>query len=176
MFEHGLCEEVASIPVGETTHAQRCGAVLDRFRDCNVAQLSLVDAITAWDIAGSWCVNGATSPASWLRAQLGVSHGAAMGMMVRSRRLRSHPVVGDAIQTGRLCVEQADMILAALLGRDVHAERDVVTLVDQVARLAFSDGRRVVEHWKALVDAETAPDPVGDPGPVASEFPCVGGP
>ena len=170
MFERGQLAEVTWTPGTGVSHAERCSDVMDRFRDCNLAHVALTDAITAWDTAGSWCASGATSPPSWLRAHLGVSHATAMGMILRSRRLRSHPAVGEAVHEGRLCADQADLILAALVGRDTHAERDVATLVDQVARLAFADGHRVLQHWKALVDAETAPDPTGDPDPVPAEF------
>ena len=147
MFERGQLAEVTWIPGTGASHAERCSDVMDRFRDCNLAHVALADAISAWDTAGSWCASGATSPPSWLRAHLGVSHATAMGMILRSRRLRSHPEVGDAVREGRLCADQADMILAALVGRDTHAARDVTTLVDQVARLAFADGHRVLQHW-----------------------------
>lgn len=164
----GAQDPFAALP--GVSHAQRCAGLVERFGEWSRAGLSFSDAVAAWDVAGSWCVSGSTSPASWLRAHLGVSHATAVGMVSRSRRMRDHPVVGDEVTEGRLCPDQADMILAALVGREVHALRDLGVLVDQVAGLSFVQGVRAVQHWKSLVDAETAPDPEGDPQPVRSEF------
>ena len=163
--------------VGDTCEAppsrmarELCAAVVDRFREREEADLRLAAAITAWDAAAAWSVDGASSAPSWLRAQLGIRHGSAVQLVHRSRRLRSHPTVADAVGSGAICLEQAQMILAAVVPRPTHAERDLPVLIEQVSKLSYADGHAVIAHWKTLVDSETSSEPAGSAEPLPSAF------
>ena len=147
-----------------------CAVVVDRFREREQADLRLAAAITEWDVAAAWSVDGANSAPSWLRAQLGIRHGSAVQLVHRSRRLRSHPTVADAVLSGSICLEQAQMILAAVVTRPTCAERDLPVLIEQVSKLSFADGHAVVAHWKTLVDCETSPEPDGSADALPSAF------
>ena len=147
-----------------------CAVVVERFREREHADLRLAAAITDWDVAAAWSVDGACSAASWLRAQLGVRHGTAVQLVHRSRRLRTHPAVGDAVSSGAICLEQANMILAAVVARPTHAERDLPLLIEQVSKLSYADGHAVVAHWKTLADSETSPERDGSTEPLPSAF------
>ena len=149
---------------------QLCAAVVERFRERENAELRLAEAINQWDTAAAWSADGACSAPSWLRAQLGIRHGSAVQLVHRSRRLRSYPTVADAVQTGAICLEQANMILAAVVARPTHAERDLALLIKQVSDLSYADGHTLVAHWKTLVDAETSPEPDGSTDALPSAF------
>ena len=62
------------------------------------------------------------------------------------------------------------MILAAVVGRPTHAERDLPVLIKQVSDLSYADGHTLVAHWKTLVDAETSLEPDGSANPLPSAF------
>ncbi len=149
---------------------QLCAVVVERFRECELADLRLFEAISEWDSAAAWSVDGAGSGPSWLRARLGIRHGSALQLVQRSRRLRSHPSVAEAVQTGAICGEQANMILSAVIDRPAHAERDLALLIKQVSELSYADGHELLKHWKTLVDAETSPEPEGSTDLLPSAF------
>ena len=171
MFEHGrrwTSEKYEAPP--NLAARQLCAVVVERFRTREHAHLSLAAAINEWDIGAAWSADGASSAPSWLRAQLGIAHGSAVQLLHRSLRLRSYPTVADAVQTGAICLEQANMILAAVVGRPTHAERDLPLLIKQVSDLSYAHGHAVVAHWKTLLDAETSPEPDGSVDGLPSAF------
>ncbi len=171
MFEHGKrwsSEKYEAPP--NLAARQLCAVVVERFREREHADLQLSEAINEWDAAAAWSADGASSAPSWLRAQLGIRHGSAIQLVQRSRRLRSYPTVADAVQTGAICLEQANMILAAVVGRPTHAERDLPLLIQQVSELSYAHGHAVIAHWKTLVDAETSPEPDGSTDSMPSAF------
>ena len=149
---------------------QLCAVVMQRFQEREHADLRLAEAINEWDAGAAWSADGACSAPSWLRAQLGIRHGSAIQLVQRSRRLRTYPLVADAVHTGAICLEQANLILAAVVNRPTYAERDLPVLIKQVSELSYAQGHAVITHWKTLVDAETDPEPDGTTNPPPSEF------
>ena len=138
---------------------QLCAVVMQRFQEREHADLRLAEAINEWDAVAAWSADGACSAPSWLRAQLGIRHGSAMQLVQQSRRIRAYPLVADAVQTGAICMEQANLILAAITSRPTYAQRDLPVLIQQVSQLSYAQGHAVITHWKTLVDAETDPEP-----------------
>ena len=157
-------------PLPRSTRLQ-CDQVRERFSDLQLAEADFLESVAVWHRSGACVADGALTSASWLRSQLGISHASAQTIVRVASRFADHPEVADAVQQGRVSMDQARMLLAATAGRSTHAQRDMVTLVEQVSALSFADGCTLVTHWKQLVDAESAPDPDGaQPQDVLDEF------
>ncbi len=146
--------------------------VLARWHDLQQAEVAFADAVIAWDRCDGWALDGARSPASWLRQHLKIGFGQAADRLFLARRLRRSSAIRGAVHKGRLSMSQARELLEVFTAkRREFTERDEAMLVAQCESLSHADTRTLAKHWSARVDAEldrAAPETT--PKPPTSEL------
>src|SRR3954451_19858097 len=81
----------------------------------------LAAAVGAFDAAGLWDLEAATSMTAWLRDRAGLSSRDAARLATRSRKLQQLPVTAAAWQDGSLTEGQVDAVLGCV--STGHVER-----------------------------------------------------
>ena len=110
-------------------------SVLEAFAAVQQAQVTLADAITAWDEADAWSADGALNASGWLRNKLGLSNASASLMLNFARKTANlAPTVRDAVSAGVLSTDKANQLLHCFTKkRAEYVERDVDTLIKSAA-------------------------------------------
>ena len=118
-------------------------------------------AMTArWDADKAWALDGALSGAVWLRANLGVTAGAARSQVRTARVLQTAPILARAYAVGELTTNRVQR-LAALAAGDAGElfARDEATLVIAAIGLDDAGVHRLDRHWEACaLDELSEPD------------------
>ena len=132
-------------------------AVFEAWHRAEQSRLGLVDALIWWDRADAHLLDGARSPAGWLRAKLQISHGHALGLLQQTRGLRDCPSLHHAMASGTLTFDQVDHLIHVFTpARNAHVERDVDMLIEHCTSLTVAHCRIVARRWADAVDAEIA--------------------
>jgi hypothetical protein len=131
-------------------------SVLDAFAAVQQAQVALADAITAWDEADAWSIDGALNASAWLRNKLSVSNASACLMLNFARKTAIlAPSVRDSVSAGVLSTDKANQLLHCFTKkRAEYVERDVDMLIKSAAGLSVNQTRLMMVDWAAKVDAE----------------------
>ncbi len=146
-------------------------AVYEAWHRAEQARLGLIDSLIWWERADAHRLDGARSPAGWLRGKLQTSHGHAVGLLRQARGLRDCPSLHHALASGTITFDQADHLINVFTpGRANYAERDVDMLIEHCTSLSVAHCRIMARRWADAVDAEIAavtadeggevPDPV----------------
>ena len=123
-------------------------------------------ALSRWDTLGVWQTDGSRSAATRLARDCSTSPRTAHIDLRRARKLRAMPVTAAAVTAGRVSMDHVD-----LLGRADQPHRhdlfmrDEQVLVEQCARLRYTQATRMVDYWSQRADAETDTPP--DPEPAS---------
>lgn len=123
------------------------------------SQVSAVSALTAsaWGDRGDWAAQGYRSARIALSTIAGVSPTSASRDLHRGRRLRRLPRTCEAVLTGGLRIDHADLLgRAAADGREQTFLEHEQLLVDECARLRWPHARRLVDYWVQHADALAA--------------------
>jgi Domain of unknown function (DUF222)/HNH endonuclease len=131
-------------------------SVLEAFTVAQQAQVTLADAITAWDEADAWSSDGSLNASAWLRSNLGVSNGSASVLLNFARKTANlAPTVRDAVSEGVLSTDKANQLLHCFTKkRAEYVERDVDTLIKSAAGFTVNQTRLMMVNWAARIDAE----------------------
>jgi Domain of unknown function (DUF222)/HNH endonuclease len=130
--------------------------VYEAFVALQQAHVVLADAVTEWDMADAWAVDGGLNASAWLRNKLGVSNGSANSMLTFARRTSLlAPSVREAVREGVLSTDKANQILYCFTKkRAEHVDRDVDMLIHSASQLTVNQTRLMMINWAATVDAE----------------------
>jgi hypothetical protein len=122
-----------------------------RLRDQFEAKLAL--GIAAFDRAGLWEIDDATSAVAWLRTR-GVAPGDAIGLVKAGRRAADVPALADGWVAGRLSGGQIKAIVANVSDKaaELFAEH-APELIPSLEGLGVSETARVMQLWRARADA-----------------------
>ena len=145
-----------SFPEQPATRRELNDNVYEAFCALQQAHVALADAVTDWDMADAWSVDGALNASAWLRNKLGVSNGSANSMLTFARRTSViAPSVRDAVREGVLSTDKATQILHCFTKkRAEHVDRDVDMLIRSASQLTVNQTRLMMINWAATVDAE----------------------
>ncbi len=122
-------------------------AVRDQFE----AKLAL--GIAAFDTAGLWGLDHATSAVAWLRTQ-GLTTGVAVNLVRTGRRASQVPELGAAWLDGRLSGGQVQAIVANLSDRTVELFAEhAPDLVPALEPLTVAETSRAMQAWRSRADA-----------------------
>jgi hypothetical protein len=110
----------------------------------------ITDVVSAFDAAGLWDLDSATSMTAWLRQRGGMTKREAARVTGRAKKLRGLPVTARAWEAGELSGGQVDAMVAVLKPEMLelfaqHEESLVLSLVG----LSVSDTSRAMGHWAA---------------------------
>ena len=151
-------------------------SVVESFAAAQQAQVALADAITGWDSACAWSIDGALNASAWLRSKLGVSNGTAHSILTFARRTAIlAPTVRNAVGESVISTDKANQLLHFFTKkRSEYVERDVDTLIGLAAGLTVNQTRLMMNNWAAKVDAEiasaTGDEPADDDGVIDNEL------
>jgi Domain of unknown function (DUF222)/HNH endonuclease len=145
-----------SFPLPEPRPRLLNESVLEAFAAVQQAQVALADAITSWDGADAWSIDGALSASAWLRNKLGVSTASAHSMLNFARKTKIlAPTVREAVSESILSTDKANQLLHCFTKkRAQYVERDVDTLIAAAAGLTVNQTRLMMMDWAARIDAE----------------------
>lgn len=139
-------------------------AALDaEFREIELAARALEARRAANLIAGEARqvadLDGHRSTRAYVRATAHASAGDAGRMVRRARFVRDHPLVGEALASGRLGVAQVDLLARAANHRRVGALFDdavVAMFVEHAEHFSYADLDMLVGRWVTLADQDGA--------------------
>ena len=115
------------------------------------------ELLAEWESRRLWESDGSRSPAHRLARETRASVRTASDEITRARKIRLLPATRDAVVAGRLSIDHVDLLgRANTPERRALFERDEETLIEQCARLRFSEAARVVRYWTARADDELA--------------------
>jgi Domain of unknown function (DUF222)/HNH endonuclease len=154
MFE-GLRTEVESlvIPVDGDALAEVFG-LYDRLA------ARLCETVAAFDGAGLWEVDGATSMTAWLADRARLGRGRAAGWATRSRKLAQLPVTSRALLDGVLSGGQVEAICANLDRETVELFADhEPEIIPTLAGLSADEVATAMRRWREHATADREPKP-----------------
>lgn len=128
-----------------------------RLRDLLDARIA--EAISEFDAAGLWELDGATSMTGWLKSEARMTSRDAARMANTAKRLRELPVTRELWSDGRLSGGQVATVLASVRPehRELFSEQEE-EIVPALATLGVRDTGRAMGHWTAhaegLVDRD----------------------
>jgi hypothetical protein len=140
----GFYSSTLSSSPSQTVGPQRLNeAVLEAFAAVQQAQVVLADAVTDWDAADAWSVDGALNASSWLRGKLGISNPSAHTMLTFARKTSVlAPSVRDAVANGVLSTDKANQLLHCFTKKRIeYVERDVDVLIGAAAGMTVNQAR-----------------------------------
>jgi Domain of unknown function (DUF222)/HNH endonuclease len=145
-----------SFPSLETGPGFLNASVLEAFAAVQHAQVVLADAITAWDCADAWSIDGALNASAWLRSKLGVSNASASTMLNFARKTEFlAPSVRDSVRDGVLSTDKANQLLHCFTKkRAEYVDRYVDGLIGAAAGMTVNQTRLMMVDWAARIDAE----------------------
>jgi hypothetical protein len=115
------------------------------------------EAVGAFDAAGLWDVDAATSLHAWLRVHAGMTNHQAAREARRARKLRQLPGTLEAWRDGTLSGGQVEVIITNV-GR--RTDRfDEAVFVPLLAGLTLEETVQVLHEWRQRVEAGDGPDP-----------------
>lgn len=100
--------------------------------------------------------DGHLSLASWLAGRFRVGWGQARSSVLLARGLEVMPLVCRALQEGEISLSAAHVLAAAREAEPEAFERAEPLLTEAASRHSISDLRRVLVHWRHLVESERA--------------------
>lgn len=141
--------------VDEAVVPADAAAITEGMRVVDRLTAKLSEAIGAFDAAGLWERDGATSMIAWLREHCSLTSRAANATLQTARRLRALPATAAAWRTGGLTGGQVQAIVANVpTGLTPVFVAQEATLVPLLARLSVSDTAVAMRHWRARAEAE----------------------
>ena len=157
-----LADEVENLPIT----ADSAGLIaLLAIRDRLDAVVS--DSVAAFDAAGGWDGDAATSMPAWLRDRAGMTSRSAARTVSVARRLWAMPVTREAWRAGALSSGQVDVVVAHVAPRLVplfSGHEDA--LIPTLAGLSTRDTTLAMNDWRiraeALLDRSDGDPPVDD--------------
>lgn len=123
------------------------------------------EAVGAFDKAGIWEIEGATSMTAWLRHRARMSGAAAMSMSRTAKRLRELPVTAAAWRDGSLSSGQVQAVVANVSDTTIEmfAEHEA-GVVPALCELSVVDAASAMQGWAARAGALLdPPDPTPPP-------------
>jgi uncharacterized protein DUF222 len=114
-------------------------------------------AVAVFDAEGAWAPCGAKTAAAWLKKSCRLPGTEAKALVRRGRAVRNRSELALAWSSGRLGAAQVEVI-SHLDTRATAAafDRDIDMLIDQAARLPFSDFEKVAAYWFQMADPDGA--------------------
>ena len=111
-------------------------------------EAKIAEAVSAFDAAGLWDLDAATSMTAWLRAQAYMTRREAAHVAARAKALRNLPVTARAWASGELSAGQVDALLAGVKAkhRQRFAEHEA-EVVPALVGLSVNDTARALAHW-----------------------------
>jgi Domain of unknown function (DUF222) len=142
-----------------------CGqAITEALALRNRLDSKISEAVGAFDAAGLWDLDAATSMTAWLRHHASLTKREAAHLSTRAKRLRSLPVTAAAWQSGEITGGQVDAVVANL--RPEHLElfsEHEAELIPTLVGLSVTVTARAMAHWAAhaaaLDDEAESPEP-----------------
>ena len=121
----------------------------------------IAEAVGAFDAAGLWDLDAATSMTAWLKDQASMTRRAAVRLSTLGRRMRELPVCAAAYADGSLSGGQVEVILANVSDETVarFAENEG-ELIPYLAPLTTAGCSRAMAVWKSHVESELTPSSV----------------
>jgi hypothetical protein len=115
----------------------------------------VLTTVAAFDKAGAWALDGTGSMRAWLKQHADRSPHAASQLARTAALLALLPVTAGAYDDGRLSGGQLDAIVSNLSQRVVSRFAEHETeLLPRLLVLPANDVARVMQEWRARVDAE----------------------
>ena len=154
----GLAELVDEMSIApDSTEIRTAYAIRDQF-DARIAT-----AVGEFEAAGTYALDGDLTMQAWLRHHTRLSPTASGRETARGRKLRSLPVLRQAVLDGRMSGGQLDVIVGTLPRRHVarFAEHEAELIPDWES-LTIDETAAAMQLWIARADAL-------DPGPGPSE-------
>jgi hypothetical protein len=114
------------------------------------------EAVSAFDAAGLWDADAATSMHAWLRDHARMTAGQANRLVRTSRKLRVLRLTREAWAAGSLSGGQVEVVVSTV-GR--HVDRfDEQALVPLLAELSLPETIQAMQRWRERVDAHQGPE------------------
>jgi hypothetical protein len=154
MFEElGTAIDTLDIPADSAALATVVG-----LRDRLDARIG--DAVAAYDRAGLWELDGATSMTAWLTDRATLPRSRAAAMVSRARKLAHLPVTAGAWRDGMLSSGQVEAIAVNLDPDtlDLFADHEA-TMVPTLAELSVRDVVAAMQAWLECATADRDPKP-----------------
>jgi hypothetical protein len=116
----------------------------------------VVAAVDAFDAAGRWDADAATSMHAWLRDHARMTPAQANRLVRTGRKLRVLHLTREAWAAGSLSGGQVEVVVQTV-GR--HADRfDEQALVPLLAELSLPETIQVMDRWRERMHADDGPD------------------
>jgi len=114
-------------------------------------------AVAVFDAEGAWAPCGAKTAAAWLKKDCRLPGSEAKALVRRGRVMRGRSELAVAWSSGRLGAAQVEVISHLDTPATAEAfDRDIDMLIDQAARLSFSDFEKVAAYWLQRADPDGA--------------------
>jgi uncharacterized protein DUF222 len=114
-------------------------------------------AVAAFEAEGAWAPCGAKTAAAWLKKDCRLPGSEAKALVRRGRVVRSRSELAVAWSGGRLGAAQVEVLSHLHTPATAEAfDRDIDMLIDQAARLPFSDFEKVAAYWLQMADPDGA--------------------
>jgi Domain of unknown function (DUF222)/HNH endonuclease len=118
----------------------------------------IVRRVGVFDRDGDWALEGALTPASWLRSRARLD-GAEAAELVRTARLaRDHAPTGEALRRGVVRTRRVHQIAYAVKDRREAYDENPDLLLEPAAALPGDQFRTVMKHWREAADDALAHD------------------
>jgi hypothetical protein len=132
--------------------------MLALFGQIDRLQAESVRRVGVWDRSGDWALEGAVTPASWLRSRARLDGGEATELVRTARLARDHAPTGEALRSGAVRTRRVHQIAYTVKDRrDAYVENPDL-LLGPAATLPGDEFRTVVNNWKEAADDALARD------------------
>jgi hypothetical protein len=132
---------------GDLFELERASRVIDAERSRRLVEV---------DRRGTWALDGHLSLVSWLSSRLRLGSGRAARHVRLARALHAMPATREALGSGELSNEAAELLVSAREAAPETFERAEATLVDAATALSPRDLRSAIAYWRQAADSEQA--------------------
>ena len=121
-------------------------------------QAEAVRRVGPWEHSGEWELDGAVTPAAWLRSRARLDGGQASELVRTARLCRDHEPTGKALRAGKVSTRRAHQIARAVHDRrDAYLEHPEL-LLGPAESLPGDQFHVLVRRWREIVDDQLARD------------------
>jgi Domain of unknown function (DUF222)/HNH endonuclease len=109
-----------------------------------------------WERSGEWALDGALTPASWLRAHAGLEPNEATELVRTARLVHDHEPTGDALRSGAVSTRKLHQIARTVKDREPAYRENPDVLLDAAAALPPAAFSAVTRRWRQAADDQLA--------------------
>jgi hypothetical protein len=166
--DEGLARLTALVDEFVAEHLEVSGApsqsevLVELFTQVDRLRAETVRRAGVWERSGEWELDGAVTPASWLRSRARLD-GVEAAELVRTARLaRDHAPTGEALRSGGLSARRAHQIAKTVKDRQEAYVENPDLLLGPATTLPEDQFRTVTKRWREAADDALARDEAFD--------------